>query len=375
VRVRSTDLLIVGGGPAGLATAIEARLAGLDTMLIDRRKPPIDVACGEGLMPVGVERLRRLGVEITDQEGAVFRGIRYHDGDLTAEARFKEGCGLGIRRSSLHRALHRRAEQLGVRLRWGVRARELKANGVETDDGELRARWLVAADGRLSRVREWSGLEGKALTRRRFGVRRHYAVAPWSEYVEVYWAHRAEAYVTPVGTNVVGVAMLSSETPIHFDRLLQSFPRLRTHLEGAPVETRDRGAGPFGQRPVAVVRGNLALVGDASGSLDPITGEGLSIAFAQAHALVKSIQRGGLEEYAAEHRRILRIPRLLTQLLLVVEHRPRLRQRMIRAFASRPTLFNDLVDLVASARPPPLSKRPGVVELTARIVRSGFSAN
>jgi flavin-dependent dehydrogenase len=370
-EVRSTDLLIVGGGPAGLATAIEARLAGFDTMLIDRRKPPIDVACGEGLMPVGVEHLRRLGIEITDQEGSVFRGIRYLDGDFTAEARFKEGCGLGIRRSSLHRALHRRAEQIGVRLRWGVTARQLKPNGVETDDGQLLARWLVAADGRLSKVRQWSDLEGRALTRRRFGVRRHYAVAPWSEYVEVYWAHRAEAYVTPVGTNVVGVAMLSSDTPIHFDRLLQNFPLLQKRLEGAQVETQDRGAGPFGQRPVAVVRDNLALVGDASGSLDPITGEGLSIAFAQAHALVQSINSGSIEEYAAEHRRILRIPRLLTRLLLVVEHRPWLRQRMIRAFASHPLLFDDLVDLVASARPPSPSRRLGVVGFAARIVRSG----
>ena len=348
---RDPDLLVIGGGPAGLATAIEARLAGFATLVIDRRKPPIDVACGEGLMPIGVEGLRRLGVEISDAEHAVFRGIRYLDGGLTAEARFKKSHGLGVRRTVLHDALRRRAVDVGVDFRWGETARAIRPGGVETDAGLVCARWLVAADGRLSKLRKWAGLEGRAPTRQRLGVRRHYGVAPWSEFVEVYWSDEAEAYITPVGPEIVGVAVLSSETPVDFDRLLNRFPPLRARLEDAPVVSRDRGAGPFGHRPAGVVRDNLVLVGDASGSLDPITGEGLSIAFAQAQALIRSLERGRIEEYAEAHRRIWRLPRLLTGLLLIAEQHRWLRRKIIRLFAGFPSVFSILVNVAAAGHP------------------------
>ena len=343
----AADLLVVGGGPAGLATAIEARLAGFDTLLIDRRKPPIDVACGEGLMPVGVERLQALGVEIPENERAPFYGIRYVRGDSTADARFAAGAGQGIRRSSLHRALVRRAEELGVRVRWGVAARGLRPDGIDSDDGALTAQWTVAADGRSSAVRQWAALDGRPAKRRRFGVRRHFRTADVPRMVEVHWSERAEAYITPVGPDVIGVAMLSAVTPVRFDTMILEFPDLRERLAGAEVVSRDRGAGPFGQRPRAVVRGTIALVGDASGCLDPITGEGISVALAEAHALVKSLERGRIEDYAAAHRRIMRVPRVLTALLLAAATRPRLRGRIVPALQAQPRVFSRLVRLAA----------------------------
>src|SRR4051794_38260866 len=148
-----THLLVVGGGPAGLATAIRARLAGLTTTVIDRARPPIDKACGEGLMPDAVTRLREIGV---DPRGFPFRGIRYLDGDLVAEGHFPGSGGLGVRRTELHAALVRRARSAGVDLRWGVKAEGLDmaaANGVRTDQGLLTARWIVGADGLRSQVR------------------------------------------------------------------------------------------------------------------------------------------------------------------------------------------------------------------------------
>jgi flavin-dependent dehydrogenase len=298
-------------------------------------------------MPIGVERLNRLGVNIPDRERAVFRGIRYLDGRLSAEAGFSRGIGLGIRRSVLHESLHHRAMQLGVQLRWGETVRGIRPDGVETDAGIVRARWVAAADGRLSKIRKWAGLEGRTPRRRRFGVRRHYLTAPWSDFVEVHWSDSVEAYVTPVGPEQVGVAVLSSTTPVDFDHLMCRFPLLRARLAGAPVASRDRGAGPFGHRPTAVTRHNIALVGDASGSLDPITGEGISIALAQAHSLIQCLAQGRLDEYAAAHRRIARVPRLLTSLLLVVERHPLIRRRMLRTFASHPSLFSALVNLAA----------------------------
>jgi flavin-dependent dehydrogenase len=345
----SADVLVVGGGPAGLAVAIEARMAGLTAVVVDRRRPPVDAACGEGLMPGGVQRLTRLGVELPGAESAVFRGVRYLDGPVVAEARFPGGPGVGVRRTALHRALRERAEDLGADLRWGVKASGLRGDAVATDRGEIRGRWLVAADGRLSLMRRWSGIATSEPARRRFGVRRHYAVPPWSDRVEVHWADDAEAYVTPVGGGVVGVAVLSSAQPLDFDRLLRRFPDLARRLDGARAASRDRGGGPFGQRPAGVVRGRLALVGDAAGSLDPITGEGLSVAFGQAQAVIGAINAGELSRYAAAHHRLMRLPRRLTGLLLATERRPPLRRATIRLLAASPGLFARLVGLVGSA--------------------------
>jgi len=343
MAAEEADLLVVGGGPAGLATAVRARLEGLDTLLIDPGKPPIDRACGEGLMPDGVGRLCDLGVVIPADERSRFEGIRYIDGDTVAEGSFRHGSGMGVRRLDLHRALCRRAEELGVRSMWGVRATGFDAGGVETDHGSMRARWLVAADGRSSRMRRWCGLDGKSSRHGRFGVCRHYRVEPWTDFVEVYWSNGLEAYVTPVGGSTVGVAILVRGEPAGFDRLLDGFPSLRRRLGDAPAVSRDRGAGPFGHRPKAVVRNRLALVGDASGSLDPITGEGLAAAFHQAFAVVEAIARGDLSSYARVHRRIIRVPRLLTNVLLAAERRPWLRRRMIRTLAARPALFDELL--------------------------------
>ena len=101
------------------------------------------------------------------------------------------------------------------------------------------------------------------------------------------------------------------------------------------------------RRALAVVRGNLALVGDAAGFLDPISGEGVSLAFHQAFALVSALERDDLDAYAASHRRIRRLPGALTRLLLVAERRPWLRRRVVRALARDTGLFSRLVSVHA----------------------------
>src|SRR5512135_476662 len=92
------DLVVVGGGPIGLATAIEAALAGMVVTVIEPRPSPVDKACGEGLMPAARQGLLRLGVE---PEGMDFHGIRYLAPGASAVARFRRGPGLGVRRTTL----------------------------------------------------------------------------------------------------------------------------------------------------------------------------------------------------------------------------------------------------------------------------------
>lgn len=86
------DLLVAGGGPAGLATAIHAARAGLDVVVAEPRPGPVDKACGEGLMPAAVHALADLGVAVG---GRPLRGIRYVDARYEAEAHFRAGPGRG----------------------------------------------------------------------------------------------------------------------------------------------------------------------------------------------------------------------------------------------------------------------------------------
>ena len=357
-RGTEADAVIVGGGPAGLATAIAARQKGLAVRVLDRRLPPIDKACGEGLMPDGLEILRGLGVELETAQCHPFRGIRYFDGEVMADGRFPGVAGVGIRRLHLHEALLRRAEQAGVELEWGVRVEGLSYDGLETSSGPRRGRWIVGADGLRSKVRAWAGLEARAAREQRFGVRRHFRLRPWNDCVEVYWADHCEAYVTPVAENEVGVAVLWSGRKASFDALLESFPRLAAHLEDAPRASKDRGCGPLRQKVRGVTRDRVALIGDASGYVDAITGEGLSLAFHQAKALAAALHRGDLRSYRRQHSRIVALPNTMTHLLLWAERHPPLRRRFVRALAREPALFSRLLAIQCRAVP---ARRFGLV--------------
>ncbi|MGQ4479843.1 NAD(P)/FAD-dependent oxidoreductase [Streptomyces sp. SAS_276] len=331
------DVLVAGGGPAGLAAAIHAALAGLEAVVVEPRTSPVDKACGEGVMPGGVATLRALGVEVTGRD---LRGIRYVDGTTRAEASFRDGNGLGIRRTALHSALHRRALGLGVRMLQG-KVGEVRQSADTVTAAGTTARWLIAADGLHSPLRRGLGLELPGRPHGRYGLRRHYRVAPWTDFVEVHWSRHGEAYVTPVDDDLVGVAVLSRNRR-GYDAHLADFPALTASLRG-PTATEVRGAGPLRQRVRRRTAGRVLLVGDAAGYLDALTGEGIALALATAGAAVRCLVADRPDAYERAWTRLTRRHRLLTGALLTASHRPGTARLIVPAASRMPPLFSAAV--------------------------------
>jgi flavin-dependent dehydrogenase len=336
------DLIVAGGGPVGLVTAMTASMAGLEAVIVEPRTGIVDKACGEGLMPQALARLYTLGI---DPDGVDLTGIRYLSGSRVARAQFSAGPGRGVRRTVLHEAMLGRALEVGVSILPGtVTGVEQTAGGVHA--AGLDARYLVGADGLHSAVRRALGLAARPSGVRRFGVRQHFRVAPWSDMVEVHWLPGQEVYVTPVSRDTVGVALLGP-SPLDLQSAIARLPTLAGNLSGAAEVSSLRGAGPLRQSTTARVAGRVLLVGDAAGYVDALTGEGMRLGFAQAQAAVDAIVDNQPQRYEAAWRRITRSYRNLTNTLLWVGAHPRLRPMIVPTAAALPRTFTRIVDQVA----------------------------
>lgn len=355
------DVFIIGGGPAGLAAAIAARRHGLTVAVADGAIPPIDKPCGEGLMPDGHEALRELGITVPANACQPFRGIRFVSGDQKAEAVFPRGCAYGIRRTVLHQVLVDHAASCGVSMLWQTSVVGVNPGGVLLANGFVPARWIVGADGSNSCVRRWAGLDHHQKKETRFGFRRHYRVAPWSDFMELHWAddsrkqwgdsqirdsqirdsqiRDAQIYVTPVSLDEICLALVSSNPHLRLDAALAEFPELAARLEHADATSNERGAITVSRRLRRVHRGNIALIGDASGGVDAITGEGLCLGFRQAALLADCLAHNDLARYEIAHRRLLRRPAMMSRLMLIMGRHPHLRQRAMQVFESSPRSF------------------------------------
>ena len=331
------DVLVAGGGPVGLATALAAARQGLEVVIAEPRHMPVDKACGEGLMPAARTQLARW--DIDELPGHDLAGIRYLDEGHTVDARFRAGPGRGVRRTHLADRLREAAVAAGVRIEdVALDAPRQSADHVFVNG--FRARYFVAADGVHSRIAAGLGLVRPRRGLRRWGLRAHIEVKPWTDFVEVHIAPDAEAYVTPVGDRLIGVAIMSSRRA-SFPAQLRDFPALREQL-GNNEFTPVLGAGPLRHSTTRRVAGRVLLAGDAAGYVDSLTGEGLAVGFAGAAAIARALAADRPQDWENDWRRVTRTSRWLTHGLLWVATHPT-RRLLVPASAAAPAVFRTVV--------------------------------
>ena len=348
------EVLVVGGSVAGAALAIHLGRLGIHVVVCDKARFPRRKTCGEGLLPHGSAELKSLG--LGDPPGFPVAGLRYFaPSGHSASQRF-DACDLGpgwvVHRDAFDRWLLDLA-----RATPNVEVREdTPVLHVAVDEGGaaaagLRARIVVGADGPHSILHRFGPFRRIEPARARVGMSAVVTGYPAGDLVDVHLGKGGEAYVGPTGSGEVSLALLL-ERGTRPEDLIASIPALKDIRIVHPFI----GAGPLGVRVAPVVHGRLLLLGDAAGAVDPISGEGMSLALLSARSAAAAIREalesgdmGALDRYA-EARRLLMAPasRMAGLILRMTKH-PWLADRVVRKLAQDPPLFGRLLRAACGA--------------------------
>ncbi|MBI4564555.1 MAG: NAD(P)/FAD-dependent oxidoreductase [Planctomycetes bacterium] len=341
------DVAIVGGGPAGSALAIELGRRGRSVRLLEKARHPRPKACGEGLLPQGVDVLRRMDLlEPALKRGfPAVRGMRFvgpSGGEVSCD--FPDGFGLVVRRERFDEWLFREAASTPhVEALEGVRI---------GDPAELKARLIVGADG-LHSIFHGRGAF-RPLRSNRVGQSAH-ARMPLDDRVEVRFLADGELYLAPSGPGEALVASLG-----------ERFVPLQERRPGVEFTSSPLARAPLGLVMHRVVDGNVLLIGDAAGAPDPITGEGLSLALMSARLAARVIAEGEpLWHYEAARLAMGENAHRFGLFLRRLSGRPWLADRVIDRMRRRPHLLSGLMDVAVGRRP---AAALGLIEMIRRVV-------
>ncbi len=378
----SRDVIVVGGGPAGAATAIYLRRRGQDVLLLDAARFPRDKVCGESVSPEAwplleeagaAERVRALrphpvhGMRMVSPSGVIFRG-RYGDGR----------SGFALRRADLDLALLSSARAAGVDVREGARvtgllleggtaAGVMVANGAEAEP--QHGRLVIAADGRRSVVARQLGLLREHRSWRKFAVRGYWeGMAGLADEGEMHVGQGGYCGVAPLDAARANVAFVldrremkaaAGDLEAFYRTVLRTrWPRLGERLATARLLSPPRAIGPLALEARQVSAQGVLLVGDAAGFYDPFTGEGYTLALRSArlaaevaHTHLRTPSARGLGEYdrrrAAATRHKFRFNRFLQRVVAW----PALADAVARRLRDRPSVADRLVGVAGDFVP------------------------
>lgn len=287
------EVLIVGGGVAGLAVAIQLGVAGRRVLVVDKAPLPRDKVCGEGLMPMGLAALQALGLDASALPGAPFQGLEYRSRRQRVPLNFRpQVLGRGVRRTALIAALHGAATALPTVSRHADRVREPirqagRIVGAQGERATYRAPVVLAADGVHSSLARRAGLPLRVYGKR-MALRRHFRLAPGVAVprvcVGLFAPH--DLYLTPVGDNTLLATTMTDRAGYRaiahrYDAFLREGPYADLFAGAEPVSQQLGWHHPlFSPRHYAVE--GMLLVGDAGGGVDPCLGVGISMALASA---------------------------------------------------------------------------------------------
>ena len=318
VTTLRTDVAIVGAGPAGSTLAALLASRGYDVALIDRDTFPRDKLCGEFLSYDALPVIDLLGVALGDAPHIarcrVVGRRRTYEFALPHPAR-------GISRMTLDALLFAKAVANGARDFSGRTATTLDARQVTVGDVAIEAKVVVGAWGRWGRFDQQ--LE-RAFVRdrahRNFGFKRHYRGDDARDTIELYSFARGYLGVNAVEeglTNICGLVHASrlaghrGRWDAFVGELRADEPRLEAlYARYEPAQNGFLSSEPVIFRARSAVERGIFLIGDASGVIDPLTGNGMAMAIQSALVVapfVASVVDGGartpLEDgYRARHR-------------------------------------------------------------------------
>jgi menaquinone-9 beta-reductase len=391
VSARTADVVVVGAGPAGAATAILLVEHGLDVVVLDRAALPRPKICGEYLSPEAGRLLDRLGVlKALDAAGAAaIAGMRITAPDGTSVTGHYRDVGgwrpyrqhaSGVARATLDGVLAERLRGLPVDFREQTRVSDLLVDegrvvGVRAEDRagaalEIRARVVVGADGRASVVAERLGCRHPHALRRMALVTYVRGVAGCRELGEIFVDPPDYAILNPLGADQVNLSLVvplahaapwSSRLEDFMLARLRQLPHLARRLAGAERIAPVRALGPLAYRVQPPRAGGVVLVGDAAGFFDPFTGEGVFTALRSAELAAETLARAlregdvsapALAAYERARRAAFGAKERVTRALQVVIRHRRVANLVTGALARRPAVLDALLGVFGDYVPP-----------------------
>jgi 2-polyprenyl-6-methoxyphenol hydroxylase-like FAD-dependent oxidoreductase len=398
---KATQVLIVGGGPAGSSTAHFLSSAGIDVTLVDRATFPRAKPCAEYLSPEASRLLEAMGaLHLVEAAGAAqLTGMVVRapngfeiEGAFVAEHGFRgfRDRGLALRREVLDELLLNRARAAGTRVHEAVRVESITrldrgydvcVRGNDTTQ-TIRTSLLIGADGLRSVVARELGL-----ARRRAWPRRLALVAHWSGVRdigprgEMHVQHDGYVGLADVGHGLTNVALvvpaaqardMNGDPDAFVQRWIAQYPHLASRFEGATRITPVRATGPFGSHARRAFAPDAALVGDAADFFDPFTGEGIYSALRGGELLAPFAAQAVRASNARESMQALRAYERarvqafkgkwrVEQLIGLAVSFPRLMNHAARVMSRRTELADLLIGVTGDFVPAREVLRPGVL--------------